>query len=162
MSTQNMNPVSYSDLFDYKDGKLFWKRSHGRVKAGDEAGYLCANGRRYVRANGKLRFLHRVIWEMHHGECPEFLDHIDGNPLNNRIENLRPATKQQNAQNRKVRRTNKLKTKGVQVRGAKFAAYIWVDKQQKYLGTFETINEAGDAYMSAARKHHKEFATCRL
>jgi hypothetical protein len=153
--------VNYNELFEYKDGRLFWKQSHGRSKAGSEAGYLCANGRRYVRVDKKLQLVHRVIWTMHYGDCPEFLDHIDGNPLNNHIENLRPATKQQNAQNRKVRCTNQLKTKGVQVRGSKFASYIWVNKQQKYLGTFETLDEAGMAYMTAAKTHHKEFASCR-
>lgn len=153
--------VNYNELFEYKNGQLFWKQSRGNAKAGSVAGYVQSNGRRYIRVNKKLMLEHRIIWAMHYGDCPEFLDHIDGNPLNNHIENLRPATKQQNAQNRKVRCTNQLKTKGVQVRGSKFAAYIWVDKQQKYLGTFETLDEAGMAYMVAANTHHKEFASCR-
>jgi hypothetical protein len=156
-----MNQVMLHELLEYKDGHLFWKGTRGRQKAGNCAGYVQTNGRRYLRINGKLMLEHRVIWMMQHGEVPEFLDHIDGNPLNNRIENLRPATKQQNAMNRKVHCTNKLQVKGVQTRGGRFASYIWVDKTNKYLGTFDTAEEANMAYQQAAQKHFKEFASCR-
>lgn len=153
--------VMIHDLLEYRDGQLFWRVTRGRQKAGNRAGYLCANGRRYVKIDEKLMLEHRVIWMMHHEEMPEFLDHVDGNPLNNRIENLRPATKQQNAMNRKVHCTNKLQIKGVQTRGCKFASYIWVDKTNKYLGIFDTAEEASMAYQQAAQKHFKEFASCR-
>jgi hypothetical protein len=157
-----MTQVMLHELLEYRDGQLFWKVTRGRQKAGSCAGYIQTNGRRYLRINGKLMLEHRVIWMMQHGEVPEFLDHIDGNPQNNRIENLRPATKQQNAMNRKVHRTNKLRVKGVQkTLSGKFASYIWVNKTNKYLGTFDSPKQANTAYQQAAQKHFKEFASCR-
>ena len=63
--------------------------------------------------------------------------------------------------NRRLRSDNKRQVKGVQTRGDKFASYIWVDKTNKYLGTFDTAEEANMAYQQAAQTHFKEFASCR-
>jgi hypothetical protein len=147
-----------TELFDYADGKLLWKVSRGRVSAGTEAGVVAANGRMYVQVDGKKTLVHRIVWMMHHGDCPEFIDHKDGNPLNNSIDNLRPATKSQNAMNRKVKSDNLLGIKGVSKRNNKYAASIWVGGKSLFLGMFNTINDASDAYKAAASKHFGEFA----
>ena len=147
------------ELFKYDSGKLIWKVNRGRVHAGDEAGAIIPNGRLYVQVDGKKMLVHRVIWMLHYGNCPEFLDHIDGNPLNNKIENLRPATKQQNAMNRKIRCNNSTGFKGIyQLPSKKFAASICVDGKNSYLGVFETPELAQAAYIVAANKHFKEYA----
>jgi hypothetical protein len=95
------------ELFLYKDGKLFWKKEpkSGRVKAGDRAGSSGKNAYRTVGVDGKYYMEHRLIWRMHHpkGEMPFVLDHIDGDILNNRIENLRAVSQKENQQNRRVR-----------------------------------------------------------
>jgi hypothetical protein len=156
-----MQIINYNDVFNYKDGDLFWKVSRGRARAGAAAGCVQSNGRKYVRINGQLKLSHRVIWEMHKGWCPEFLDHINGDPLDNRIENLRPATKQQNAQNKKVTRRSKTGVKGVSPSRTKFVATLYVGGKNVYLGTFDRLDAAGAAYFSAAKEHFKEFATCR-
>ena len=82
------------ELFDYKDGNLYWK------KTGKKAG--CAT--QYVRVGyQKKKYLaHRIIWLWHNGEWPDVCDHIDQNPLNNRIENLRSVTKAENNLNNKA------------------------------------------------------------
>lgn len=147
-----------TELFDYADGKLLWKQSRGRVEAGCEAGTIAKNGRLYAQVDGKKMLVHRIIWALHHGDCPEFLDHIDGNPLNNRIENLRQATKAQNAMNRKVKSDNQLGVKGVSKRHNKFCANIMVGGKNLFLGMFNTINEASNAYKLAASTHFGAFA----
>ena len=150
------------DLFEYADGKLFWRVNRGCVHAGDEAGTLqktgAAKNRIYITVNGKKHLLHRVIWFLHHNEVPEFLDHIDGNSLNNKIENLRPATKAQNAMNRKVRADSLTGVKGIMKKGKKFGASIYLNNKPVYLGTFETAELAKAAYAQAANTNFKEYA----
>lgn len=89
------------ELFDYKDGELYWKQSGTGRKIGVPAGTVKSDGYRSIGINGKIYLTHRLIFLYHHDYLPEFLDHIDGNPLNNNILNLREATKQENAQNAK-------------------------------------------------------------
>jgi hypothetical protein len=150
------------DLFEYADGKLFWRVNRGCVHAGDEAGTLqktgAAKNRIYITVDGKKYLLHRVIWFLHHNEVPEFLDHIDGDPLNNKIENLRPATKAQNAMNRKVRSDSLTGVKGIMKKGKKFGASIYLNNKPVYLGTFETAELAKVAYVQAANTNFKEYA----
>lgn len=148
-------------LFDYSEGKLFWKEKRGRINAGQEAGTLGQIGRMYVQVDKKKYLVHRVVWFLHHGSCPEFLDHIDGNPLNNKIENLRPATKQQNAMNRKIRKDNSTGLKGIYPKGTRFASSICLNGKSKYLGVFETKELAAEAYSKAAQLNFKEYARCQ-
>jgi len=146
------------NLFEYSDGKLFWKINTGKALIGDIAGTKAKNNRIYVSVNGKKLLAHRIIWFFHNGECPQFLDHIDGNPLNNCIENLRPATKSQNAMNRKVRSDNLTGVKGIMKKGKKFGASIYLNDKPVYLGTFETAELAKAAYAQAANTNFKEYA----
>lgn len=147
------------DLFEYANGKLFWRVNRGRVHVGDEAGTICQIGKMYVQVDKKKYLVHRVIWMLHNDDCPEFIDHIDGNPLNNRIDNLRPATKSQNAMNRKMHRNNASGFKGVyQIPSKKFAASICISGKNKYLGVFETPELAQNAYALAAQQYFKEYA----
>jgi hypothetical protein len=146
------------NLFEYSDGKLFWKINKGKALAGDMAGTKARNNRIYVSVDGKKLLVHRIIWFFHHGECPQFLDHIDGNPLNNYIKNLRPATKSQNAMNRKVRSDSLTGVKGIMKKGKKFGASIYLNNKPVYLGTFETAELAKAAYAQAANTNFKEYA----
>lgn len=147
------------DLFEYANGKLFWRVNRGRVHVGDEAGTIGQIGKMYVQVDKKKYLVHRVIWMLHNDDCPEFIDHIDGNPLNNRIDNLRPATKSQNAMNRKMHRNNASGFKGVyQIPSKKFAASICISGKNKYLGVFETPELAQNSYALAAQQYFKEYA----
>ena len=84
------------DLFNYRDGKLFWQKS------GKEAGHQDKKGYRRITSSKKKWLAHRVIYLMHHGVWPEICDHIDQDPTNNRIENLRSVTKSENNLNNKA------------------------------------------------------------
>lgn len=95
-------------LFEYKEGKLFWKtdRARGKVKKGDEAGCLTSRGYHRLMLDYKEYPTHRIVFMMHHGYMPKVVDHIDGNPLNNWIGNLREASAQTNQYNRKLSKNN--------------------------------------------------------
>lgn len=95
-------------LFEYKDGELFWKtdRARGKVKAGSKAGGVTSSGYGRLMIGYKEYALHRIIFMMHYGYIPKVVDHIDGNPLNNCIENLREASAQTNQYNRKLGKNN--------------------------------------------------------
>jgi hypothetical protein len=112
-----------------------------------------------VKIGGVEYQYHHIVWLLVYGEHPKELDHIDGDPSNNRVSNLRAATKGQNARNRRVLSRSKLGVKGVfQTRFGTYKAVIGVDGQKKWLGTFKTVEEAHAAYRAAAKELHGEFA----
>lgn len=95
------------------------------------------------------KMLHRVIAERMLGRTlgtTEFIDHINGNGLNNTRKNLRVATNSQNIANSYSVSTNKTGYKGVTKRGNKWQAMARVDGKKKYLGMFDTDIEAHRAY----------------
>jgi len=105
---------------------------------------------------------HRLIWLYVYGEpVPPLIDHIDGNPHNNRINNLRAATKSQNMVNSGIQKNNTSGFRGVQKapnQRTGFAAYIRADGRYIHLGTFATIEDAAQARRDAANKLHGEYA----
>ncbi len=91
------------DLFDYRDGKLYWTDNiYHKSRAGTEAGYLNTDGYRRVRYKGKLYQSHRVAWLWVTGEWPQGdCDHVNGDRQDNRIENLRDVSRQENIKNQR-------------------------------------------------------------
>lgn len=108
-------------FFDYGgDGMLRWRardlemfssrwawKVWNTKNPGNVAGADRANGYRSFRILGKSVQMHRLVYIYHHGDIPDgcFIDHIDGNPRNNRIENLRAVSQSINCRN-KVRQSN--------------------------------------------------------
>jgi HNH endonuclease len=141
------------ELFDYRaDGRLIWKvgggrwgKSHppGSVAGTESRGYIL------IRYNDILYRAHRLIWVWHYGPLSQELDHINGNGLDNRIENLRAVTRSQNNWNREgIRGTSFIKAT------RKWRASIYVGDRQKHLGTFATEQLAHAAYLEAKAKLH--------
>lgn len=93
------------------------------------------------------------------GEFPEQdVDHINGDPLDNRWDNLRRASKHENLRNCSVHKDNKAGLKGVCVTRKRPTAQIYLNGKRTHLGTFDTVEEAHAAYCAAAEKHFGEFA----
>jgi len=149
------------ELFTYDNGVLYWKKpTSSAVKVGDRAGCLTSNNYYIVRYDGRLRMLHRVVWDYHNGTCEGFLvDHINGDPSDNRIENLRLCNYSTNAANSRMHRDNAVGLKGVHKHSdGRYRAQICKDGKKRHLGLFETKELAHEAYVEAANKLFKSFA----
>jgi len=146
-------------LLEYRDGKLFWKVSRGGIKIGSEAGSLKGTGYKYVSINNQLYRFHRLIWIMHGNDPVDCLDHIDGDPLNNRIENLRAATKIENNCNRKLRSNNTSGIKGVSwnKRQSCWQGYVYYKGKAHFAGLFKDKEECAKAVRELREKLHGDF-----
>ena len=162
MATQNstLTQDQVKSLFDYKDGNLYWKISTGAAKAGKLAGSLDNN--RYLKSgiNKKIYLNHRIIFLMHNGYMPNFVDHIDGNKLNNCIENLREASNGQNRMNSKLQKNNKSTIKNVNwhKRQKRWAVQLGVEGKKLYFGAYFDLNVAKFVAETMRHKYHKQFA----
>ncbi len=157
-------------LFYEKDGILFWKRKEVVSKrsffntryADKEAGGFDGKGyRRVVYKQGcKSVGVHRIIFLMHHGYLPEVIDHINGKPADNRIENLRAATRQTNNQNSRLARHNTSGVKGVSYsKKDKFwRCSLSFNNKIKQVAGFKTIEDAADFMDLWRSEAHGEFA----
>lgn len=160
--TENEITVSLlKSLFDYRDGKLYWKISRSRrIKIGDEAGSLHKNyGYWIVGIGPKTYRRNRLIFLMLKGYLPRIVDHIDRNRVNDKIENLRESNHLLNAMNSPIDKTNKSGYKGVcfDKKSNKWVAYIKYGKSI-YLGAFENKESAAIAYNNAAFSFYGEHA----
>ena len=153
------------EWFDYRDGDLYRKKANNnRVKAGSKAGYVHTDsqtGRQYVKVcfNYQMYLIHRLIWARHGYslEPNQQIDHIDGNSLNNHIENLRAATHKQNGENRKsAQKNSKSGVKGVSWYKStkKWRAQIQYNGENKNLGYYETKEDAIAARIAAEKEYY--------
>ena len=134
-----------NELFEYRDGHLIWKVSRGKSKKGNIAGVTMKDGYIGIGFDGRLYKAHRLVWCLHFGDpLPMQIDHINHNRSDNRIENLRLASSEENQKNQSRFITNKSGTTGVVLRPKKnrYEVNICVNKNNTYLGMYKTIEEA--------------------
>lgn len=148
------------DVFYYENGNLYWNISKPKVKKGNKAGHRRKDGYVQVRLNGKLYLVHRLVFLYHHGHLPPVLDHIDGNPTNNKIENIRKASTVENMRNRKINKNNTSTVKNVYFHkpSQKWQARLRVDGVNKSAGYYDTIEEAEKVIRQKRIEYYKEFA----
>jgi hypothetical protein len=114
-----------------------------------------------IRVNFQLYRAHRLAWFYVHGEWPPGeLDHINGDPSDNRIANLRLATSSNQRMNARRRSDNTSGTKGIWFykRRAQWIAEIMIDGKKHHVGQFATLLEAKGARIAAAVRLHGAFA----
>jgi len=145
--------------YDPTTGKFTWRKDKCRIKAGSEAGFLDNGGYIRIRFKGNLHMAHRLAWFYVNKYFPEGdIDHINTDRIDNRIDNLRCATRAQNCQNQKIRPTNTSGFKGVYRHSSGgFVSQIVVNRKHRYLGYFATAEEASLAYVKASEELHKDW-----
>ena len=156
---QEIDQNLLNQIFEYHDGSLYWKINVGLAVKNEKAGFVGSAG--YVRVGllGKEYREHRLIYLYHHGHLPEFVDHIDGNRLNNHIENLRQATRAENNRNSKINSKNVSGVKGVHwnKKANKWESYCGVNGKRHYLGIYTNKEDAIKVVKEFREIHHGEF-----
>ncbi len=137
----------------------------GKNWVGKEAGCVSVLGYRKIGITGYGQFqAHRLAWVHIHGSIPNDMeiDHIDGNPRNNALTNLRLATSSQQKMNRGVQTNSQSGLKGAYYhaihKGKKWRSQIKVGPKLIFLGYYHTPDEAHQAYVKACLEYHGEFA----
>ena len=157
-------PIDVEELrktFRIRDGNLEridLRRTDGKWtvvenKSNDGHGYC------QVMLNGRMILYHVIIWILSTGEdIPQGMeiDHINGNKLDNRIENLRVVSHRINTQNKKVHRDGNLVGSGFDKRDKRYRPKIQINSKDIYLGCFNTEQEAHKAYKIAC-KHIRNY-----
>lgn len=159
-----------SELFwyDFSSGALVWKPRNGiqwfnTRFAGKAAGTLkVKDGWRFVQIciDSKTYLAHRLIWWLLNGEEPCLIDHVNRDSTDNRIENLRQATRSQNGANsiKKKGVTSKFKGVSFDKQANKFMASICKDRKTINLGRFSREEDAARAYNDAAVRMYGQYA----
>lgn len=156
-------------LYDPESGTMTWRAKSGAdrearrwnaryagrpaLSTADDQGYLTGTfNRKHMKA-------HRVAWAIFYSRWPEAeIDHINGNTGDNRVSNLREATRTQNAQNTAKRKGGLSRYRGVSRDGKKWRAIINANGMRLNLGSFDNEKKAAIAYDLAAPVMHGEFA----
>lgn len=155
------NPSYLSTFIRYEPdtGLLFWVEcpekgmAWNAIRPGKQACQHHKDGYRRIRI-GRVAFAaHRLAWAMYHGEWPLLgIDHIDGNPSNNKIGNLRDVTQAVNARNTKLYSTNTSGKAGVCLKKGKWVAQIMFNGKNMSIGSFENFEDAVEARRNVERK----------
>jgi hypothetical protein len=146
--------------YDPDTGVFTWRVHRGGLaKAGTVAGTPNGDGYRRLSIDGRPFRVHQVAWLYMFGELPALIDHIDGDPGNNSIANLRLATMSDNIANSKRRANNQSGYKGVTRHSSgRWRASITKDGKRHYLGLHSSAEAAHTAYVAAARAMFGDFA----
>lgn len=163
MSRDQITADKVREILDYNPGTgaFVWRvRPSPAAAAGDEAGCF---DRGYIRIKikGVIYPAHALAWLHYYGEWPTLVDHINRNPTDNRIENLRVTSLSQNRANSCIRKKgNKSGLKGVMYNPDmnKWFVRIGINGKYKYLGSWEDKRDAAMAYDAALVNAFGEFA----
>jgi hypothetical protein len=152
--------------YDPETGVFTWvSKPSSKTMIGSVAGTVRKNSGYVTIIIGRIHyFAHRLAWLYTHGAWPKNqIDHINCNPNDNRIANLRESNQSQNKANDRIRSNNTSGFKGVSwsAERRKWQSHIMVNYRSKHLGCYHTREEAHAAYVKAAQEHFGEFARAK-
>lgn len=156
---------SISNYLDYspETGIFVWKVKTKTSNVNDVAGNTNWRGYVSIWINAKPYYAHRLAWAFCNGSWPcGDIDHINEDKSDNRISNLRVASRSENMFNRSSNKNNTSGIKGVVFCKAtsKWRAQIMVDRKSINIGRFTTKEQAANAYLLKAKEIRGEFAKC--
>jgi hypothetical protein len=163
MSNAIRSELNYDDFakhFKVEGGNLIRLTNATRSRAGQIVGTPNSEG--YLKFGHKRKnyFVHRVIYLLTHKTISECIDHVNGNILDNRPENLRAAVIRTNAYNAKLSSSNKTGCKGVHKMkdGSGYQASIRYNNKRKFLGLFQDFEDAKELITLVREVVHGEYA----
>ena len=141
------------NTFEYHPGGYLIRKKNGKPcgqRTNRPDGYAA------VGVGKRTLYAHRIIYAIMHGKMPLEVDHINGNRIDNRIENLRDVSSAENSHNSKMFKSNASGFPGVYwyTQRQKWMAYICIDNRKIHLGYFENFEEAVQARKKAKIRHH--------
>jgi hypothetical protein len=152
----------FNEAFEYRNGKIYWKINTNKSKnlIGKEAGCKSSGAYGSVMIDKKAYCVHRIIYCMHTGEWPEVVDHINNDPQDHRIENLRAANHSTNNMNKSPQSNNKSGVKNVcwNKPHQKWSVQIQANKKRVFSKLFDDLELAELVAIEARAKYHGEFA----
>lgn len=162
MAKPNISAEELREVLDYRPdtGIFTWKQARTNSNwVGKPAGCQRPDGYWVINIKKKLYLAHRLAWFYVHGEWPKLhIDHINGERIDNRIENLRDVAQRTNRENlRGAKSNNKAGLLGVNQSptSGRWFAFIKANGKNMYLGSHETAEQAHMTYLTAKRQYHE-------
>ena len=160
MKSDGLENIKSVIRYEPDTGKFFWKKRTGGTSLGGNEAIGTNDGRGYVRIGvlGRIYKAHRLAMFLTYGKFPEMeIDHINGNKADNRLSNLREASRVKNQQNHvSAYKNNSTGLLGVsQHKPGVWRARVCVAGKNKSLGLFSSPELAHEAYKEAKRVFHE-------
>ena len=164
-----LKDLDYEFFLPVENNENYYISNHGNIKNNKTNRILKPGNNTFgykrisLSKNGKYKTfkIHRLVGKtfLENPENKPSIDHIDNNPTNNNVKNLRWATQKDNCANTNKYKTNTSGFKGVSFykKANKYAAHIRINGKKKYLGSFLTAEEASLAYDAKAKEIHGNF-----